>query len=67
MARVKVEEVLDYLSFQLKRALAEALEKQGQEVDGERLYRDFANAARYKCGTWEYVPDAAVETEDDPE
>ena len=63
MARIKIEEVIDSLSSEMKRALKESVEKvlPGTIVDSSTLFREFKRSVGRKCNTWERVPDSYVE------
>jgi len=67
MAEIKVEEIVDHLSLDLRKALAAALEEVlGREVlndtyiDEHDLFRAFKRAIGRKCRTWETVPDRFI-------
>jgi hypothetical protein len=62
MAQVKIEDVLDHLSFEMKRSLTSALKSVDPDtkIDGAKLFRAFTRAVGRKCGTWENVPDSYV-------
>ena len=63
MAKIKIEEVIDHLSSEMRRALADAISRVLPDVDYDdrELFREFRRAVRRKCNTWEDVPDAYVE------
>ncbi len=63
MARVKIEEIVDHLSTEFRRALDEAVRKEipDAEFDQRQLFRQFRRAVGRKCNTWESVPDQYVE------
>ena len=63
MAQVKIDDVLDALKSDLRRALANAVHEviPSAQFDESQLYRAFCRAARHKCSTWETVPDDAVQ------
>lgn len=63
MARVKIEEVVDHLRSEMRRALEDAVKECVPEadVDAHDLFRAFKRAVRRKCSTWERVPDQYVE------
>jgi hypothetical protein len=65
MARVKMEEIVEYLSGEMRRALIDAVMEVSphSNIDEYELYRAFKRAVRRKCGTWERVPDRYVEIE----
>ena len=63
MARVKIEEIVDHLSSEFRRALAEAVRENVPEADFDEyaLYRAFKRKVYSKCRVWENVPDQYVE------
>ena len=63
MARVKIERVVEHLDQDLKKALAEAVEKTipNARFDKNALFKAFVKAVDRKCSTWESVPDQYVE------
>lgn len=63
MARVKMEEIVDHLSSEMRRALSDAVEEvsPNSNIDGYDLFRAFKRAIRRKCNTWERVPDGYVD------
>lgn len=65
MARVKVEEIIEHLSSEMRKALAETVRAKvsGAQFDEYDLFREFKRAVRRKCNTWERVPDNYVEAD----
>jgi len=65
MAKIKIEEVVDHLSSQMRSALRAALKEVAPtaDVDEHALYRAFRRAVGRKCSIWEQVPDRYVEME----
>lgn len=65
MARIKVEEVLDHLDHDLRRALEATLKEHfpNQIFDARAIFRTFKRQAYRKCNIWENVPDQYVEKE----
>lgn len=65
MARVKIEEIVDHLSTEMRRALEDAVKSVAPEADFDayQLFREFRRAVGRKCNTWEKVPDHFVEKE----
>lgn len=65
MARVKMEEIVDHLSTEMRKALAIAVEKtiDDAEFNDRELYRAFRRAVGRKCNTWERVPDQFVDSD----
>jgi hypothetical protein len=63
MARVKIEEIIDHLSSDMRRALEDAVSSVApqSQIDSHQLYREFLRGVRRRCGTWERVPDRYVE------
>jgi hypothetical protein len=62
MARVKIEDVIDHLDFDIKRALEHAVRNSvpDAQINRNKLFRDFKRAVYRKCSTWERVPDRYV-------
>ena len=62
MAQIKIEEVVDHLSYEMKRALAEAVERTipDAKFSSKTLFRNFLRSVNRKCSTWERVPDQYV-------
>lgn len=58
MAHVQVEELVDHLSSEFRRALADAIREvlPDTDFDEHEAYRAFKRAVRRKCNTWEAVP-----------
>jgi len=65
MARVQIEQIVDHLSSDIRRALGAAIEETlpGAECDQYALFRAFKRAVRRKCNQWEQVPDRFVDAE----
>ena len=63
MARVKIEEIIDYLKPDIRKALVAAVEKTDPDcqLDQKLLFKNFKRAVRRKCGTWKRVPDRCVD------
>lgn len=63
MAKVKMEEIIEKLNFQLQAAIKDALkEVHHAEISDKDLFRAFQKAARLRCSTWENVPDSSVDS-----
>ncbi|MGA2269046.1 MAG: hypothetical protein ABSH44_11310 [Bryobacteraceae bacterium] len=64
MARVKIEEIIDHLSSEMRGALADALSEVAPDadVDEDDLFRAFKKAVYRRCSIWENVPDQYVES-----
>ena len=65
MARIRIEEVIDELSSDMKKALEAAVLEVIPEADFDRnrLFHAFRRAVGRKCSTWETVKDQYVEKE----
>jgi hypothetical protein len=63
MASIKIEEVVDHLSSEMRRALEEAVGEciPNAKYDSHELFRAFKRAVYRKCSVWETVPDHYVE------
>jgi hypothetical protein len=63
MTRVKMEDIVDHLSSEIRRALADAVNRTDSTVhiDEHQLFREFKRAIGRKCNTWEQVPDRFVD------
>lgn len=63
MAKVKIEEVVDHLSSEFRKALGDVFASHAPnvQIDPYQAYRDFRRAVGRKCSTWETVPDQYVE------
>ena len=63
MSRVRIEEVIDHLSSEMRRALNESVKEvmPNSHFDEYELFRAFRRAVGRKCNTWESVPDHYVE------
>jgi hypothetical protein len=63
MARVKIEDIIDHLSSEMRKALVAAVENElpDAEIDAHSLFRAFKRAVGRKCSTWESVPDSYVD------
>jgi hypothetical protein len=62
MARIQVENVIDHLSYEMKRALKDAVKKTipNANFSDQQLFRNFKRAVYRKCSQWENVPDHYV-------
>ena len=65
MAKVKIEDVVDHLSIEFRRALEETIKKHfpNQNFSSHEVYRTFIREVYRKCNVWENVPDHVVEKE----
>jgi hypothetical protein len=63
MAKVKIEKILDHLDRDLILAMTDALQAVAPNagIDAKTLFKEFVKRAYRRCGTWETVPDGAVE------
>jgi hypothetical protein len=63
MAKVKIEDVVDHLSTEFRRALEETLNEHfpNQNFDSKDVFRTFKRQVYRKCSVWENVPDQYVE------
>jgi len=62
MAQIKIEDVIDHLAYDMKRALEDAVRRQipAAQFDRTSLFKEFRRAVCRKCSTWETVPDHLV-------
>jgi hypothetical protein len=65
MARVQPDEIVDHLSTEFRKALADAVREviPNAQFDEHTLFRAFKRAVYRKCSTWETVPDRYVKSE----
>ena len=65
MARIKVQAVLESLDYDLRTALARAVQNQvpDAQFDPRSLYREFCREAGRKCSTWQRVPEQYIDPE----
>ena len=63
MAKVKIEEVIDHLDTEIRRALEETIKTHfpNTNFDTREVFRTFKRMVGRKCNTWERVPDIYVE------
>lgn len=63
MARVKIEDIVDHLSIEMRRALDDALREVApdSDIDRQAFFRAFKRGVARKFNTWENVPDHYVE------
>ena len=63
MAKVRIEEIVEHLDYDMKRALEDAISRvlPGIKIDRTSLYRAFRKAVGRKCSTWVDVSDNDVE------
>lgn len=62
MARVKIEQVIDHLRSEIRRALEDAVHEAIGDAgfDSGELFLAFRRAVGRTCSTWESVPDRYV-------
>lgn len=62
MAKIKIEEIIEYLDSDMKKALKDAVDRAspGNNIDKRALFKEFKRAVGKKCSTWETVPDKYV-------
>lgn len=65
MAKVKIEDIVDHLDTDLRKALAETIKQHfpNQPFSDRDVFRTFKRMVGRKCSTWETVPSHLVETE----
>ena len=65
MARVKIEDVIESIDYEIKGALEDAVNRTipNAQFDRNQLFREFCKAVGRKCSTWERVPDRFIEPE----
>jgi hypothetical protein len=63
VARVKMEEIVDHLSSEIRSALAQSIRDEIPNVnfDEHGLFRAFRRHVGRRCSTWERVPDRYVD------
>lgn len=63
MARVKIENIIEHLDHDLRRALENTVRSQLRDAhfDPHSLFREFVREVGRRCSTWERVPDSCVE------
>ena len=63
MERVKIEDIIDHLDYDMKRVLELAVKRiiPDVNVDKNLLFLEFRKAVGRKCKTWESVPDRCIE------
>lgn len=65
MARVKIEDIIDHLSSEMRKSLRDSVNKVIPEVtfDERELFKQFKREVSRKCSTWERVPDRYIDSE----
>ena len=63
MAKVNIEEVIDHLDNEIRRALAETIKQHFPNINfNERdVFRTFKRMVGRRCSTWENIPDQFIE------
>jgi hypothetical protein len=63
ISALKIEQVVDHLSSEFRRALSEAIRQEIPDAnfDEHAMFRAFKRKVSSKCSTWENVPDQYVE------
>jgi len=67
MARIKIQNIIERMDYDMRRALRDAVERTLPEMeylDDRELFRNFVRAVGRKCSTWERVSDSYVEIEE---
>jgi hypothetical protein len=66
MARIKIEEILNHLGYEIKRSLTSTLKKEfpDLEFDQNKIFKEFVSTVGKEAKKWEQVPDDAVEKGD---
>lgn len=62
MAQIKIEDMIDHLSHEMKRALEEAVRREipDAQFDRTRLFKEFRKSVYQKCSVWETIPDHLI-------
>lgn len=62
MAMIMVEEIIDHLDNEIKRALEDSVKKilPDAEFSRQELFREFKRNVARRCNTWENIPDHLV-------
>ncbi|MDY0904533.1 hypothetical protein [Pedobacter sp. CFBP9032] len=65
MAKVKIEEIIDYIDTDIRKALSETIKKHfpNEDFNDREVFRTFKRMISRKCSSWENVPDGFVEKE----
>jgi hypothetical protein len=65
MAKVKIEEIIDYIDSDIRKALSETLKQHfpKEDFNDREVFRTFKRMISRKCSTWQNVPDRLVEKE----
>jgi hypothetical protein len=62
MAQVNIEQIVDQLSSEIRKALAATIREHAPDcaVNDHAVFRTFRRQVGRKCSTWETVPDQFV-------
>lgn len=65
MARIKVEDVVDHLDSEFRKALEATMQQHfpDKQFNSREVFRTFKKMVYRKCNVWEDVPDHLVEKE----
>jgi hypothetical protein len=65
MAKVRIEQVIDHLGANIRRALEETIRSASPEAkfDPHELFRDFKRNVARRCRSWEDVPNQYVDSD----
>lgn len=65
MAKVKIEEIINHLDFEIRNALEDALKKHfpKEKFNIDEVFDSFTQEVYLQCSTWESVPDRYVKKE----
>lgn len=63
MAQIKIEDVVDHLDTEFRRALEATIKEHfpDQDFDSRAVFRTFKKMVYRKCNVWEVIPDDLVE------
>ncbi len=63
MAKIKIEDVVDHLDSEFRKALEATLKEHfpNQSFDTRSVFRTFKKQVYRKCSVWENIPDQFVE------
>lgn len=63
MAKVKIEEIIEHLDHDIRRALDTTLKRHfpDQVINTRAVFKTFTKEVYRKCSIWETVPDRYVE------
>ena len=62
MAKINIEEIIDHLDSEMRRALEATIKEHfpDQDFDTRSVFRTFKRQVDRKCDTWEEVPDEFI-------